>query len=83
MSKLIYPEWVQAQRTKGTTVKKVGNNYYLYKHSSKRLPGKKIRFQRTHTLEGLHQMELLRVVAKRLIRCNRKLLSESMVIPRQ
>lgn len=26
---------------KGTTVKKVGNNYYLYKHSSKRVPGKK------------------------------------------
>lgn len=41
MSEKIYPEWVQAQRTKGTTVKKVGNNYYLYKHSSKRVPGKK------------------------------------------
>ena len=32
---------MQEQRTKGTTVKKVGNNYYLYKHSSKRVPGKK------------------------------------------
>lgn len=37
----VYPEWVQKQKTKGTTVKKVGNNYYLYKHSSKRVPGKK------------------------------------------
>lgn len=37
----VYPEWVQRQKTKGTTVKKVGNNYYLYKHSSKRVPGKK------------------------------------------
>lgn len=37
----IYPEWVQAQRTKGTTVKKVGNTYYLYKRTSKRVPGKK------------------------------------------
>lgn len=41
MSEKIYPEWVQKQRTKGTTVKKVGNNYYLYQHASKRVPGKK------------------------------------------
>lgn len=37
----VYPEWVQAQRIKGTTVKKVGNTYYLYKRTSKRVPGKK------------------------------------------
>ena len=37
----VYPEWVQKHRRKGTTIKKVGNNYYLYKHSSKRVPGKK------------------------------------------
>ena len=41
MSKKVYPDWVQEQKTRGTTVKKVGNNYYLYKHSSKRVPGKK------------------------------------------
>ena len=41
MSGRIYPDWVQEQKVKGTTVKKVGNNYYLYKHSSKRVPGKK------------------------------------------
>ena len=41
MSERVYPDWVQKQRTTGTTVKKVGNNYYLYKHSSKRVPGKK------------------------------------------
>lgn len=41
MSKKVYPDWVQEQRTTGTTVKKVGNNYYLYKHSSKRVQGKK------------------------------------------
>lgn len=41
MSNRIYPDWVQEQKTTGTTVKKVGNNYYLYKHSSKRVPGKK------------------------------------------
>lgn len=41
MSNKVYPDWVQKQKTTGTTVKKVGNNYYLYKHSSKRVPGKK------------------------------------------
>ena len=39
--KKIYPAWVQQYRTTGTTVKKVGNNYYLYHHSSKRVAGKK------------------------------------------
>lgn len=41
MSNKVYPDWVQKQKKRGTTVKKVGNNYYLYKHSSKRVPGKK------------------------------------------
>ena len=41
MSEKVYPDWVQKQKTTGTTVKKVGNNYYLYKHSSKRVRGKK------------------------------------------
>lgn len=41
MSEKVYPDWVQKQKTRGTTVKKVGNHYYLYKHSSKRVPGKK------------------------------------------
>ena len=41
MSEKVYPDWVQKQKTTGTTVKKVGNHYYLYKHSSKRVPGKK------------------------------------------
>lgn len=41
MAEKVYPDWVQKQKITGTTVKKVGNNYYLYKHSSKRVPGKK------------------------------------------
>ena len=36
-----YPEWVTSQRPKGHSVKKVGNKYYLYKHTSRRVPGKK------------------------------------------
>lgn len=36
-----YPEWVQKQRGVGMTVKEKGGNYYLYKRTSKRVPGKK------------------------------------------
>lgn len=38
---ITYPEWVQKHRTRGTTVKKKGDSYYLYKRTSKRVPGKK------------------------------------------
>lgn len=41
MSGKVYPDWVQKYKVRGTTVKKVGMNYYLYKHTSKRVPGKK------------------------------------------
>lgn len=37
----VYPDWVQAQRTRGTTVKKKGDTYYLYRRTSRRVPGKK------------------------------------------
>lgn len=40
-NKTVYPEWVQNYRMKGTTVKKIGNSYYLYKRTSRRVPGKK------------------------------------------
>ena len=40
-NKKVYPEWVQRHKERGTSIKKVGENYYLYKHSSKRVPGKK------------------------------------------
>lgn len=36
-----YPDWVQEYRTRGTTVKKRGDAYYLYKRTSKRMKGKK------------------------------------------
>lgn len=59
MSDKVYPEWVQNQRTTGTTVKKVGNNYCQYRHSSKRVPGKKspIPVDTYTILERLLQME--------------------------
>lgn len=37
----VYPEWVQKYRTRGMTIKKKGESYYLYKRTSKRVPGKK------------------------------------------
>lgn len=37
----VYPEWVQKHRARGTTVKKKGKAYYLYKRTSRRIPGKK------------------------------------------
>lgn len=36
-----YPEWVKQFRKKGQAIKKVGNSYYLYQHTSRRVPGKK------------------------------------------
>lgn len=36
-----YPDWVQKYRVKGTTVKKKGDAYYLYKRTSRRVKGKK------------------------------------------
>lgn len=41
MTEKKYPDWVQEQRTRGTTVKKKGDSYYLYKRTSRRVPGKK------------------------------------------
>ena len=38
---ITYPEWVQKHRVRGTTIKKKGNSYYLYRRTSKRVPGKK------------------------------------------
>ncbi|MCI7169917.1 hypothetical protein MSB04_05785 [bacterium] len=40
-TKKVYPEWVQKYREKGTTIKKKGDAYYLYKRTSRRVPGKK------------------------------------------
>jgi len=36
-----YPDWVNAYKEKGTSIKRVGNSYYLYKSTSKRIKGKK------------------------------------------
>lgn len=38
---IVYPDWVQKYRTKGMTIKKKDGGFYLYKRTSKRIPGKK------------------------------------------
>lgn len=53
-----YPDWVNAYKEKGTSIKKVGNSYYLYRTTSRRVPGKKYpqpvqSFIGTITKEGL------------------------------
>jgi len=63
----VYPEWVQAQRIKGTTIKKKGDSYYLYKRTSKRIPGKKYP-QPVDTYIGL-------ITPDGLVESNRKILS--------
>ena len=47
----VYPEWVQKYRTRGMTVKKKGESYYLYKRTSKRVPGKKYPQPVDHVLD--------------------------------
>lgn len=41
MRKTIYPDWVEQFRSSRHAIKKVGNNYYLYERTSKRVQGKK------------------------------------------
>ena len=36
-----YPDWVEKYKKKGTSVKRIGGNYYLYKATSERVAGRK------------------------------------------
>lgn len=64
-----YPEWVQKFRTKGTTIKKKGDSYYLYSRTSKRVPGKKYP-QPVDTYIGI-------ITPEGLVRSNKKKISLS------
>lgn len=53
-----YPDWVNQHKEKGTSIKQVGNSFYLYKSTSKRVPGMKYpqpvqEFLGTITRDGL------------------------------
>ena len=47
-----YPEYVSHFRPKGTVVKKINNVFYVYKATSKRVPGKKYPVQVTGDIVG-------------------------------
>lgn len=36
----VYPDWVEKQHIKGTSIKQIGDNYYLYSSTSKYVKGK-------------------------------------------
>ena len=61
-----YPDWVNAFKEKGTSIKKVGNEYYLYRSTSKRVPGKKYpqpveTYIGTITREGVIQTKIRKI----------------------
>lgn len=61
-----YPDWVNAFKEKGTSVKKVGNEYYLYRSTSKRVPGKKYpqpvqKYIGTITREGVKKTQVRKI----------------------
>jgi hypothetical protein len=66
-----YPDWVNVFKEKGTTVKKVGNEYYLYQSTSKRIPGKKYpqpiqKYIGTITKEGVVRTNVRKISTDRV-----------------
>jgi len=66
-----YPDWVNAFKEKGTSVKKVGNEYYLYRATSKRVPGKKYpqpveKYIGTITREGVIRTKVRKISTDRV-----------------
>jgi hypothetical protein len=66
-----YPDWVNAHKVKGTSVKKVGNEYYLYRSTSKRVPGKKYpqpiqEYIGTITKEGVVESKVRKISTDRV-----------------
>lgn len=66
-----YPDWVNQFKQKGTTIKKVGNSFYLYKSTSKRVPGKKYpqpiqTFIGTITPEGVVPSKVRKISTERV-----------------
>jgi hypothetical protein len=66
-----YPDWVNAYKEKGTSIKKVGANYYLYRSTSKRVPGKKYpqpiqEYIGTITKEGVVRTQVRKISTDRV-----------------
>ena len=63
-SKKIYPDWVEKEHVKGTSIKQIGENYYLYECTSKNVRGKSYpvsiqRYIGKITPEGLIKPEII------------------------
>jgi hypothetical protein len=66
-----YPDWVNAHKTKGTSVKKVGESYYLYASTSQRVEGKKYpqpiqKFIGTITPNGVVKSNMRKISTERV-----------------
>jgi hypothetical protein len=66
-----YPDWVNSHKTKGASVKKVGDSYYLYASTSKRVEGKKYpqpvqKFIGTITPNGVVKSNIRKVSTERV-----------------
>jgi hypothetical protein len=62
----VYPDWVNKHKKKGTSVKKVGNSYYLYKSTSRRVPGKKYPQPMQDYLGKITPDGLVKAIARRI-----------------
>ena len=63
-NKKVYPDWVEKQHVKGTSIKQIGENYYLYECTSKNVRGKSYpvsiqRYIGKITPEGLIKPEII------------------------
>ena len=61
-----YPEWVKQYRERGTTVKRVGSSYYLYKTKSVRKPGKKYPQPQSEYIGRITQQGVIKSNVKKL-----------------
>lgn len=69
-SKKIYPDWVEKEHVKGTSIKQIGDNYYLYECTSKKVKGKSYpvsiqRYIGKITKEGLIKPETISFIPEK------------------
>ena len=69
-NKKIYPDWVEKQHVKGTSIKQIGDNYYLYECTSKKVKGKSYpvsiqRYIGKITKEGLIKPETISFIPEK------------------
>ena len=68
--KKIYPDWVEKEHVKGTSIKQIGDNYYLYECTSKKVKGKSYpvsiqRYIGKITKEGLIKPETISFIPEK------------------